>query len=550
MSNVALLNPELLWLAAFIIPLMVIASLRLRFLTRWRRAAALILQVMGVLLLIVSLAQPAIVRADNSFSLVVVLDSSQSLSDASRQQAIAFAKGVQSGNQYGYDLRFVATGSQASLLTSDQVTSGTWSGKTSPDTQATNLAAGLRLAGGLLGDAGRRRVVLVSDGWETTGQAADEAARLTARGIDLQVIGLTALGKPEVIAERLDMQQYARVGDTVTGDLQVYSTDVTTASISISVDGALASALVASLQPGENTISFDQTAAVEGFHTVEAFLHTSADTSQENNRAVATLVVKPEPSVLVIEERAGEATPLVNVLRTRQMQVEVEQPSAIPPNSSALNSYNSIVLDDVAATSFSLDQQRTLQEYVRRNGRGLVVVGGQTSFANGGYLDSVFEDVLPVSSQPAPRPQQGTTALILIIDRSSSMRDYGENTYTSKFDMAIQAASLAVNSLRNGDTVGVIAFDNDFEWAVPVQQINSDSDKANIDQQIAAIEIGRTTAIYPAVVEATHAMEQVTAPTRHLVLLTDGREQSQEDYTGHPSGVEQEQHQPVDNRHR
>jgi hypothetical protein len=77
----------------------------------------------------------------------------------------------------------------------------------------------------------------------------------------------------------------------------------------------------------------------------------------------------------------------------------------------------------------------------------------------------------------------------------------------------------------------VLAFDDQVEWAVPVQQINSDADKSRIDLLIDGIAIGRTTAIYPAVVEATHAMEQVSAPTRHLVLLTDGREQLEPDYT-------------------
>jgi uncharacterized membrane protein len=526
-----LLSPLLLWLVVPIVAVMLLASLRLGAFARGRRIASLVLQTLGVLLLVVSLAQPVTVKADNRFSLVIVLDSSQSLSDASRQQAVAFAKGVQAGAQPGYTVRFVATGQQASLLSADQVTSGSWAGKTSPDTQATDLSAGLRLAGSLLSDTGRRRVVLVTDGWETTGQAADEAARLSARGIDLQVMGLTALGKPEVIAERLDMQQYARVGDTVSTDLYVYSTDATNATVTLSVDGAQVSSRSVSLQAGENTISFDQHVQAEGFHTVQATVEASADTSMENNQAVATLVVKPEPSVLVIEERSGEADPLVKVLATRQMHVDLRLPTSIPPNSEALDTYDSVVLDNVAATSFSLDQQRTLQEYVRRNGHGLVVVGGKDAFASGDYLNSVLEDVLPVSSQPAPRPQEGATALILIIDKSSSMRDFGENSYVSKFDMAIQAATLAVNSLRVGDTVGVIAFDNDFEWAVPVQQINSVSDKDRVNTMISNIRIGDTTAIYPAVVEAMHAMEKVSAPTRHLVLLTDGMEQIQHDYT-------------------
>src|SRR5690348_7947230 len=115
-----LLNPALLWLAIPIVAIMVLASLRLGAFARGRRIGSLVLQTLGVLLLVVSLAQPVTVKADNSFSVVVVLDSSQSLSDASRQQAVDFAKGVQAANNPGYDVRFVETGRQASLLTAGE----------------------------------------------------------------------------------------------------------------------------------------------------------------------------------------------------------------------------------------------------------------------------------------------------------------------------------------------------------------------------------------------------------------------------------------------
>ena len=55
-----------------------------------------------------------------------------------------------------------------------------------------------------------------------------------------------------------------------------------------------------------------------------------------------------------------------------------------------------------------------------------MAIGGPTAFGKGDYVDSVFEDVMPVSSRPAPRPQEGETALIMVLDRSSSMRDFAD----------------------------------------------------------------------------------------------------------------------------
>ena len=299
----------------------------------------------------------------------------------------------------------MSAGRTATLLTPEQVTSGGWAGQTGQAATATDLAAGLRLAGSLLRDTGRRRIVLVSDGWETVGQAADEGTRLSARGIDLQVVGLSALGSPEVVVERFAMQSYARVGDTVASDLYVYAKPHQRDARPF---GGRSSRIkpLDNFAGGRKQHPLRAEVEAEGFHRVEATVRSGADTSQENNAAVATLVVKPEPSVLIIEERLGEADVLGDALNGRQMQADVRLPSAIPPRAEDLDSYDAIVLDDVAATSFSLDQQRTLQEYVRRNGRGLIAVGGQTSYAKGDYLSSVLEDVLPVSSRPAPRPQE------------------------------------------------------------------------------------------------------------------------------------------------
>ena len=55
-----------------------------------------------------------------------------------------------------------------------------------------------------------------------------------------------------------------------------------------------------------------------------------------------------------------------------------------------MNDYAAVVLNSVAATSFTLDQQKTLQTYVNTNGHGLVTLGGLTSYALGGYADTLL----------------------------------------------------------------------------------------------------------------------------------------------------------------
>ena len=254
--------------------------------------------------------------------------------------------------------------------------------------------------------------MLVSDGWETRGTAVEEASRLRSRGVDVQVIALTALGEKEVVAESISIQNYARVGDPVISDLRVYSTLATTATMQILIDGQASSSRVILLQKGENHIPLEQKAGAEGFHRVEVQIRPAvgADTYAANNSVYAGLVVKAAPRVLVLQERDREGVLMANVLRDQGMEVELAFPVAITPRVEALEAYDAIVMVDVSATSFTLDQQRTLQEYVRRYGRGLVAIGGPTAFGKGDYVESVFEDVMPCRHARHPRPQEGETA--------------------------------------------------------------------------------------------------------------------------------------------
>jgi Ca-activated chloride channel family protein len=542
MSNITtLLHPEYLWLALVLVPLIFLAALRLRGLVAWRRNLAMLFQSASVFLLLVALAEPVILKPDTGLSLVVVLDASSSLSRQSRQQAAKYANDILTSAAPNQEVNFVATGSQAIRLTNEEVRDNSWLQPSTEQIQnpkskienGSDFAAGLRLAGSLLNETGMRRVVLVTDGWETRGRAADEASRLSARGIDVQVVALPALGEPEVVVQYVSTTPYVRVGDYLQSDVSVYSTVETSATLRVSIDGGEPSAREVLLRRGQNQIPLEQRAEVSGFHRIDVQIDAPSDTASENNTASVTLVVKGEPRVLVLEDRPGEGQSIADALKGQQMSVDVRAPSTIPSQVSELADYDAIIMNNVAATSMTLDQQKTIQEYVRRNGRGLVVVGGETSYSRGGYLDSVFEEMLPVSSDPAPRPEQGATALMLVLDRSGSMSLHegtGPASLIQKSDMAKEAARLAVDALREGDSLGVLAFDDINWWIVPVQTIRGQADKDRAKALISELEMGGGTNIYPAVKEGAEALRSVLTRNKHMVLLTDGQEERPPDY--------------------
>ena len=102
--------------------------------------------------------------------------------------------------------------------------------------------------------------------------------------------------------------------------------------------------------------------------------------------------------------------------------------------------------------------------------------------------------------------------MVLIIDKSSSMEG-------RKIELARLAAIGVVENLRPIDSVGVLIFDNSFQWAVPIRKAE---DRATIKRLISGITPDGGTQIAPALTEAYQQILPQQAVYKHIVLLTDG----------------------------
>src|SRR5215471_6806860 len=127
-----------------------------------------------------------------------------------------------------------------------------------------------------------------------------------------------------------------------------------------------------------------------------------------------------------------------------------------------------------------------------------------------GKPEDALERTLPAKLAP-PRSPEGT-AVVLIIDKSSSMEG-------RKIELARLAAIGVVENLRPIDSVGVLIFDNSFQWAVPIRRAE---DRAAIKKLISGITPDGGTQIAPALTEAYQRVLPVQAIYKHIVLLTDG----------------------------
>ena len=120
-----------------------------------------------------------------------------------------------------------------------------------------------------------------------------------------------------------------------------------------------------------------------------------------------------------------------------------------------------------------------------------------------------FDKVLPVRAQPPP---EKPAAIVLVLDKSGSMQG-------QKIRMVRAAAHASILPLRPFDKLGVIAFDEDFNWVIP---IGPASDLAAKGDLIDSIQAEGDTKIWQATQAAFDAIVKEEASSRHIVLLTDG----------------------------
>ncbi len=511
-------NPQLLALL-LILPVVVL-------LWRWRGvrvpATALLLRLLALAAVVVALTDPLLSHEQPSEGpLVVLVDQSASLTPATQAALRSQAADLVASDPAAQVLYFgaeVLSGPPASGSEEQAATH-------MPDPDGSELGAGLRTARALLPGGGR--VVLLSDGYDTGGTALAEAHLAAAAGLRVDVAPVRPASRSEAALIELQVPTSLRVGEEFPITIVTHVTADPTSDTTLAGHLRLweGTTLLADeqvqLQPGEESFRFRHRAANPGVLQLRAELAmASGDTFGENNAIAATSVVNPPPRVLLVARTESEATLLGQALERQGLTTQIVAAPSLPGRLADLATYDGMVLVDVPATSLSLDQMATVREFVRSEGRGLVVLGGRNAYTLGGYKATPLEEVLPVLMEPPPRPERTEVALLLIVDRSASMTAaFG----VSKFDMAKEAAILASESLRPGDRIGILAFDTGTLWVINFQLLDERGSLAAIQQAVLDLPSGGGTEIEYALREGLPALALQPTGVRHAVLLTDGR---------------------------
>ncbi len=467
-----------------------------------------------------ALARPTWITQDNKIATVVLVDVSDSVSDKQLDAARTYVEQLQAASSTGrvFAISFAekpkvirpATGQSLAAA----ITRHTGAGA------GTDIVAAAQLAYGIFPDGYLPRIVIISDGAETSGDIATEAYRAKQLGVVASWRTFTADKTSEVRVIGVGVPDDIKVGQPFEVTAEVWSTQAQSVTLVLQQDefpNPLEPSKTVDLIEGKNFVKFKSDAKRAGATTyrlrLSKFEH---DTQANNNSAIMTAPVKGRPNILYVEggvlRDPSSASYFQRALQHENIDVEVRPPSGLASSAKDLEKYDLVVFSDVPAHLIGAGQMQALDSYVSQFGGGLIVAGGEDSFGSGGYQGTRLEQMMPVRFDSEKTREQPDIALVLVIDRSGSMQG-------AKLEAAKESARVTAEVLSPNDILGVVAFDSDASILVRPQRA---ANRMRISAEISRLQSGGGTDIRPGLKQAHEILQSINAKVKHVIVLSDG----------------------------
>lgn len=481
---------------------------------RIKHRVARVMRCLLTCLCVLALAAPSVVLPGGQQAVWILADASASARGMQDQMTQSVRTALENKDA-SVNAGVIAFGGNA-MVEKPLAQDGTYNGVTTAvDAQASDLSSALTLASALLPEDAQGRIVVLSDGATEDVRAA--AQQLAARGVTVDFQSFSGDALPDAQISQLNVPSRVYQGQSFTVTVQVTANHDTAGTLVLYQNRTPVSSREVTLRRGDNNFTFRDTAADTGVVTYEARLISEGDSCAQNDSMGGYVYVQGAPKLLLVEGRQGEGSEMAAMLSAAAMQYETVLPAQLPYDAEQLRQYDGVVLVNVDYDAADEEQWAALDSAVRVLGRGLTVIGGDSSYALGGYRGSRLEDMLPVTIDVRNKLDLPSLALMLVIDKSGSMSDgmFG----TTRLELAKEAAMRAAEVLTPNDQVGVIAFDDAAKWVVNLQKAE---DVEAIQNQIGTIRPGGGTAFFTALYEATYALMNAQAQQKHIIFLTDG----------------------------
>ncbi|MCJ7433109.1 MAG: VWA domain-containing protein, partial [Anaerolineales bacterium] len=527
-------------LLLLLIPLAVWIGLPSSGQARKREMTSLILRVAIILCLIFAMAGLEIVQSGNNLAVVFLVDVSDSMPGQAISSEVEFIREALKSMSADDKAAIILFGADALVERPMSSLNELASITSVPVTNQTDLAEAIQLGLALFPSGYAKRMVILSDGAETTGDALNAAKFASASDAQIVVVPYVNQVGAEALITNVDVPTHLRNGEQFDLNVSIQANQSMRAVVRVLAKNEILYEGTHELHKGIQTLSLPLTAQEPGFVSYQVQITPEQDAFYQNNRLDAFSQVEGPPRILMVAPPEGETMPggeirpdeyslILGSLTSAGFDVELVTPSLMPADLPSLAQYNSVVLVDVPARQLGRNQMETLQSYVRDLGGGLVAVSGPTSYGVGGYFGTPLEETLPVDMQIKDEKRRPSLTIVFIIDHSGSMGETSGGVV--KLELAKEAAARSMELLFPNDRVGVIAFDDTASWVVPITDLE---DPTSVINAIGGIQVGGGTDIYAGLLAMSKVLPDDPAKVKHVILLTDGGA----DITGIPQLVE------------
>jgi Ca-activated chloride channel family protein len=468
---------------------------------------ALALQAMALLALLLALGGVSWLDVRSKPRVLILVDRSMSVPQASADAAVAQvlrdSKAIDAG-----EVRLIEFAGRAAAGPA-----GPSQPRSTLDPSSTNIEAALDAA---LTEHAKRpftSVVMISDGFATIGDTVRALHAMQDARLPLQWIGV---GRPSPTARIADVRaaDRARTGEPIDVVVQVAGQLARPLRVVVQARGALAEMETASGVPDtQGLVTTRIEARREGVLVLDVALEDSASgQTLDTSRDVIAIDVVPRAAILYAQGSPGF---LWRSLQAGAWSLNVVPATRLGTVGDRLDHYQAVVLDDVAISDAGPAFWNALVAAVRTRGLGLMVLGGERSFARGGYRGSTLESILPVLSEPAALDQP--LSIVFAVDKSGSM---GESSgAVDRFSLAQRAVLDTAGGLTERDALGLVTFDVVPRVLIPLGPA-TDGTRA-LARDWSAKPAGGTR-LGPALEVAIDELARASDTRRMLVIVTDG----------------------------
>ena len=426
-----------------------------------------------------------------------------------------------------------------------------------PDTTATDIAGALTYAKNIVIDGfdpATSKIVLVTDGRETEGNAVSVIRSIVSTGIKVNTVYVD--------------REYKVENNQIVEDSEIQVVDIILPErhIDINEDFEVKVAFKAK-QPMNATVEFydngekvytqenvnfaagDQEVKVplkyemQGLHELECKVivtKENGDRVVNNNKFCTYHMVESYNKVLILESENGKSKNLEELLSADDQfnvtVVGINDLENLPKTVDELRQYDQVIMNNIANSDLPLatkdnglanDYIDILYSYVSDFGGNMLTVGGLNeagdkphAYNKADMAATKYQEMLPVQVVDYKPP----IATYIIVDVSGSM--------TGVLDDAIEGArSIARNALDEKDYIAIEVLGDTYKTLLPLTSaIHRSEIEAAIDK-IKETDAGASTNYAPAIERAGKALTAMTnVEKKHIVIVSDGMPGDPDEY--------------------